>query len=92
MAVVVWRKGRFSLGARGIPVNIVAVLWGAAMTINLAWPRVEVHGDDGPLQYIAVIFAGSVAVTGLAWFRLHGRRRLGTLPEHQRESSSDAGR
>lgn len=76
--------GRPSPPSGGAPVNVVAVLWGAAMAVNLAWPRVEVYGPDGPLQYIAVIVVGVVVSTGLAWFTLRGRRRLGVLPEHAR--------
>lgn len=71
----------FSLGRLGLPVNVVAVLWGAAMTVNLAWPRTEVYGD-GPLRWIALIVVAAVVTTGLAWFRLRGRHRLGVLPEH----------
>jgi urea carboxylase system permease len=77
--------GSFSLGRLGLPVNVVAVLWGAAMTVNLAWPRVEVYGDAGALQYIALIAVAVVVVVGLGWYLLRGRRRLGTLPEHVRE-------
>ncbi|NQX05189.1 amino acid permease [Rathayibacter sp. VKM Ac-2856] len=73
--------GYFSLGRLGLPVNVVAVLWGAAMTVNLAWPRTEVYGD-GPLRWIALIVVAAVVTTGLLWFRLHGRHRLGVLPEH----------
>ena len=72
-----------------MPINIVAVIWGAAMAINLAWPRVEVYGDNGPLQYIAFIFIGAVVVIGLGWFRLRGRHHLGTLPEHARQDREE---
>ncbi|KZX20205.1 APC family permease [Rathayibacter tanaceti] len=72
--------GRFSLGRAGLPVTLVAVLWGAAMTVNLAWPRVEVYG--APLRYSAVIVIAVVVGIGLTWFLLRGRRRLGALPEH----------
>ncbi|WP_260303551.1 APC family permease [Rathayibacter sp. PhB127] len=73
--------GYFSLGRLGLPVNIVAVLWGAAMAVNLAWPRTEVYGD-GPLRWIALIVVGAVVTVGLVWFRLRGRHHLGVLPEH----------
>lgn len=63
--------------------NLVAVLWGAAMTVNLAWPRVEVYGD-GPLRFIAFAVIGVVVAVGLGWYRLRGRHRVGTLPEHAR--------
>ncbi len=82
-------KGYFSLGKLGLPVNIVAVLWGAAMAINLAWPRVEVYGE-GPLRFIAFIFIGAIVVIGLAWFLLRGRHHLGTLPEHVRQNLEEA--
>ncbi|MCF7547873.1 APC family permease [Pseudonocardia sp. WMMC193] len=73
--------GYFSLGRLGLPVNIIAVLWGAAMAINLAWPRADVYGE-GWISWIAFIFIGLVMGIGLLWFRLRGRHRLGTLPEH----------
>ncbi|OLT13169.1 amino acid permease [Pseudonocardia sp. CNS-139] len=73
--------GRFSLGRWGLPVNIVAVVWGVAMAVNLAWPRPDVYGE-GVLSWIAFIFIGAVALLGLAWYALRGRHRVGTLPEH----------
>ena len=74
-------KGYFSLGRFGLPVNIIAVVWGAAMALNLAWPREDVYGA-GALAWIAFIFIGAVVLVGLAWFQLKGRHQLGTLPEH----------
>src|SRR3978361_2542998 len=44
------REGAFSLGRWGIPVNILAVLWGGFLTINLAWPRNEVYNDSAPVH------------------------------------------
>jgi urea carboxylase system permease len=32
-------KAPFSLGGWGLPVNILALVWGGAMLINFAWPR-----------------------------------------------------
>ncbi len=75
------RSGYFTLGRWGLPVNILAVVWGAAMAINLAWPRSEVYGE-GVLSWIAFIFIGIVAGAGLLWFLVKGRHQLGTLPEH----------
>ena len=74
-------SGYFSLGKLGLPINILAVVWGAAMALNLAWPRADVYGE-GVLRWIAFIFIGAVALIGLLWFRLKGRHQLGTLPEH----------
>jgi urea carboxylase system permease len=73
----------FSLGRWGLPVNVLAVLWGSLMALNLAWPRAEVYGNEHwYLQWIAFVFVGLVALTGLAWYRLRGRHHIGVLPEH----------
>lgn len=71
----------FSLGKLGLPVNILAVAWGVAMSINLAWPREAVYGA-GWLAWSAFIFIGIIALGGLAWYLVRGRHQVGTLPEH----------
>ena len=73
--------GYFSMGRWGLPVNVLAVVWGAGMAINIAWPRTDVYGE-GVLQFIAPRFIGGVIVLGLAWYYARGRHQLGTLPEH----------
>ena len=83
------QEGHFSLGRWGLPVNIIAVVWGAAMAVNLAWPRVEVYGDDGPLQYIALLWIGAVVLVGLTWYLMRGRHRLRTLPGHARDDRDE---
>ena len=81
--------GYFSLGRWGLPVNIIAVVWGAAMAINLAWPREDVYGA-GVLSFIAPIFIGAVIVIGLAWYFARGRHQVGTLPEHMARNLEEA--
>ncbi|MHA6795622.1 APC family permease [Pseudonocardia bannensis] len=80
----------FSLGRLGLPINILAVLWGSLMALNLAWPRVEVYGERWYLRWVAFIFIGFVALSGLVWFRLRGRHKLGTLPEHMADNLEEA--
>jgi urea carboxylase system permease len=82
-------KGYFSLGRFGLPVNILAVVWGGAMALNLAWPRTEVYGE-GAYAWVAFIFIGAIAAIGLAWFLLKGRHQLGTLPEHMARNLEEA--
>ncbi|MFI0774429.1 APC family permease [Streptomyces sp. NPDC021212] len=83
-----WRPatGRFSLGRFGLPVNVVAVLWGLAMSVNLAWPRAEVYNATGPqhwyLRWGAVLFIGVVALGGFAYYWFVQRRHTGVLAEH----------
>jgi hypothetical protein len=59
----------FNLGRFGIPINLLAVVWGIAMAVNLAWPRAEVYTPSGgswwmlwaaPLFVVLVIAVGVV--------------------------------
>ncbi|MFI6475407.1 APC family permease [Streptomyces sp. NPDC050516] len=76
----------FSLGRLGLPVNILAVLWGAAMTVNLLWPRAEVYNATGPqhwyLRWGGVLFVGVVAVGGFTYYWFVQRGKTGVLAEH----------
>lgn len=63
--------GLFSLGRWGLPVNILAVLYGALMVVNLAWPRPEVYdpsGENGLLLFSAPLMVGAVLLLGI-WVR-----------------------
>ncbi len=35
--------GYFSLGKWGLPVNLIAVLFGLTLLINIGWPRAEIY-------------------------------------------------
>jgi urea carboxylase system permease len=75
----------FRLGRWGTLVNLVAVGYGAAMTVNLIWPRAEVYGDDHwYFQWGAVIVTGLIVLAGA--IMLYVRRRTWgsahTSPEH----------
>jgi urea carboxylase system permease len=76
----------FSLGKWGLPVNVLAVLWGGAMTLNLVWPRPEIYNSVPPfewyLQWGGVIFVGAVTIGGALLYRLRIRHRTGILAEH----------
>ncbi|WP_438295962.1 APC family permease [Streptomyces sp. HUAS TT7] len=76
----------FSLGRLGLPVNILAVLWGTAMTVNLLWPRAEVYNVTGPqhwyLRWGGVLFVGVVAAGGFTYYWFVQRGKTGVLAEH----------
>ncbi len=78
--------GRFTLGRLGLPVNALAVLWGAAMTVNLLWPRAAVYNATGPqhwyLRWGGVLFVGAVAFGGFGYYWLVQRKKTGVLAEH----------
>jgi len=74
--------GYFTMGKWGMLVNVIAVLWGAGMALNLAWPREVVYGSPwyntwGAFVYIAVILGA-----GLWWYAIKGRHHIGTLASH----------
>ena len=79
-------KAGFSMGKWGLPVNILAVLWGGAMTLNLIWPRTEIYNSVPPfewyLQWGGVIFVAAVTVGGFLLYRFKIRHQTGVLAEH----------
>ncbi|WP_338768128.1 amino acid permease [Nocardia vulneris] len=63
----------FGLGRFGIPVNVLAVLWGVAMAVNLAWPRAEVYTPNGGswwMRWAAPLFVLLVIAVGVVVHRL----------------------
>ncbi|MFJ9364888.1 amino acid permease [Nocardia sp. NPDC101769] len=59
----------FALGRYGIAINAMAVIWGIAMAVNLAWPRAEVYTPTGggwwmlwaaPLFVLLTVAVGAV--------------------------------
>jgi urea carboxylase system permease len=69
---------RFSLGRLGVPINVAAIVYGAAMVLNIGWPRAEVYdpaGDGWYLHYFAPLFVLAAFVVGVlayAWQRRSG--------------------
>ncbi|MFE4171433.1 APC family permease [Streptomyces sp. NPDC056909] len=80
-------EGRFSLGRFGLPVNLLAVLWGIGMSVNLAWPRSEVHGAEPPFPWYprwgVLLFAAVVAAGGFTYYWLVQRERTGAVEAHR---------
>jgi len=59
----------FSLGRWGLPVNVVAAVYGGLMLVNIAWPRQSVYdpaGEHWYLQYFALLSLAGICATGLA--------------------------
>jgi hypothetical protein len=66
-------EGGFSLGRWGLPVNLFAVGYGAAMMVNITWPRREVYDPAGTswmLQDLALLSVVALVVVGLVVHRL----------------------
>lgn len=75
-------QGYFSMGRWGMFVNIVAVLWGLGMAINLAWPREAIYGGPWYNTWGAFVYIGGILLVGLIWYWLRGTRVIGILPSH----------
>ena len=79
----------FSLGSWGMPVNVVAVLYGAGMAFNLAWPRNDIYNYLPPhhwyLQFGAYLYIGVIAGAGAIYDYAVQRHKTGILPEHAAE-------
>ncbi|MYZ39305.1 MULTISPECIES: APC family permease [unclassified Streptomyces] len=87
-------KGRFSLGRFGLPVNLLAVLWGIGMSVNLAWPRPEVHNAEAPFHWYprwgVFLFVGIVAAGGFTYYWLVQRERTGVPGSGARQGHTHA--
>jgi urea carboxylase system permease len=72
--------GLFSLGRWALPVNVAAVVYGAMMIVNIAWPRAEVYDLAGTGSVWALLFplefVGAALLIGL----LCWRRRTALVP------------
>ncbi|WP_431918995.1 amino acid permease [Amycolatopsis tucumanensis] len=69
--------GYFSLGRWGVVVNVLAVVWGAAMAVNLGWPRAEVFDPEGGhpyLQWFAPLFLAGTLLVGALAYAVQARR------------------
>ncbi|HEY1387646.1 MAG TPA: amino acid permease [Ktedonobacterales bacterium] len=62
-------SGAFSLGGLGLIVNILAVVWGAAMIINLSWYRPNPANPDY-LNLAIYIFVPLILVIGALYYFL----------------------
>jgi amino acid transporter len=74
---------QFSLGRLGLPVNVIAVVFGAFFLVDIGWPRAVVYGSAWYLQYFSPIFAVGCAIVGVACY-LRVRQRdqsLSVSPE-----------
>jgi urea carboxylase system permease len=68
----------FSLGRWGLPVNVLAVVYGLFMTVNLSWPRAQVYDPAGGhwyFQWFTVLFVGATVAAGAVY-----RSRAGAAP------------
>ena len=86
------QDGLFGLGSWAKLTNVVAILYGAAMIINLEWPREEFYGPLWYQKYGSDSRSRSlVFVIGLAIYHGGQKNKVGVLAEHQAEPAPAAG-
>ncbi|GLZ44023.1 amino acid permease [Actinomycetospora sp. NBRC 106375] len=82
------RPDGFSLGRWGLPVNILAIIWGGLMTVNLAWPRNEIYNASEPfhwyLQWGGALLPGIILGAGFAYYWFVQQHKTGVVAEHAR--------
>jgi len=81
--------GYFTMGKWGMLVNIVAVVWGVAMAVNLAWPRAAVYGEPWYNTWGAFVYIGVILGLGLLWYFVKGRNHIGCLESHAAATKSE---
>ena len=75
----------FNLGRLGLPVNLVAVVYGTVVAFQIAWPRKVVYGH-GVYRFGAYIFIGASFVVGSLYYFLVQRKKTdAVLAEHRAE-------
>jgi urea carboxylase system permease len=83
------RAKRFSLGRLGLPINVLAVIWGVLMTVNFIWPRQSVYNATPPfhwyLRFGPLLAISALVVGGSAYYFGVARRRTAILDEHRAE-------
>jgi len=77
------RHDLFRLGPAGLITNGIAVVYGIAMTINLAWPRVDFYGSKWYQEYGVMTAIALVVGAGLILYYGYQQARTGVLDEHK---------
>jgi urea carboxylase system permease len=80
----------FSLGRWGMPVNILAVVYGTLVTINIAWPRNAIYNSVGHphwyWQWSPFLFIGAVVIIGtIYYYTVQAKKTPEVLAEHRAE-------
>lgn len=67
------QEGLFSLGRYGVVVNVLAIVFGSAAVVNLAWPRASFYGPAWWQQYSGIYVPIVVVLLGLGHYSLASR-------------------
>jgi amino acid transporter len=79
----IFHPGYFNLGRWGLPINIIAVVFGFVLMVDVAWPRAEIYNvGNGPwmLTWFAPLFVLAATIIGAIAYPL---MRHQAVSEHQ---------
>jgi urea carboxylase system permease len=76
-------EGLFSLGRYAIITNVIAVVYGASMAINLGWPRDYYYGTAWYQKWGPAIFVPGALIVGMILYYGYQRNQTEILPEHR---------
>jgi urea carboxylase system permease len=82
------RDGLFRLGRWGKLTNVIAILYGLAMIVNLMWPREEFYGTLWYQKWGPVLFTALLVVIGFAIYEGGIKNKVGVLDEHRAEGAA----
>jgi len=80
------QDGLFNLGSWGRVTNVVAILYGLAMVVNLMWPREEFYGTLWYQKWGPIVITILLVGVGLAIYYGGQRDKVGVLSEHQADA------
>jgi len=75
--------GLFSLGRFAVITNVLAVAYGIAMSVNLAWPRDYFYGTKWYQQYGPITGIAAVVIIGLVLYYGRQQHHGTVLAEHR---------
>jgi len=67
--------GLFALGRWGLAVNLLAVLWGVFIVINIAWPRPDAGNADLLIPYAPLACTAGLVLLGVGYYGVVQRRK-----------------
>jgi amino acid transporter len=82
--------GLFRLGRWAVVTNVIAIVYGASMTINLAWPRDYYYGTLWYQQYGPITGIAVVVIAGLALYYGRQQHHGTVIAEHRADMAVPA--
>jgi urea carboxylase system permease len=79
----IFHPGYFNLGRWGLPINIIAVVFGFTLMVDVAWPRAEIYNiGNGPweMTWFAPLFVLAATIIGAIAYPL---MRHQAVSDHQ---------